>query len=203
MLYYRWEEENIMARSKEFEENVVLDKAMKLFWEQGYEKSSMTDLVEHMGIHRRSLYDTFGDKHTLFLKAMDRFRDKVNAEITGQVKRSKTATEALQFIFDFMINGEEDSPSGCLMVNSAVELAMRDTDVDSKLTESFTLSEQLFTDIILWGQQNGEFNSDCNANKLAEQLHAVGVGLRVMARTSMPKEKLHQIASLSIQLLVK
>ena len=53
-----------MARSKEFEENEVLDKAMRLFWEQGYEKTSMTDLVEHMGIHRRSLYDTFGDKHT-------------------------------------------------------------------------------------------------------------------------------------------
>ena len=203
MLYYRWEEEIRLARSKEFEENVVLDKAMKLFWEQGYEKSSMTDLVEHMGIHRRSLYDTFGDKHTLFLKAMDRFRDKVNAEIAGQVKRAKTATEALELIFDFMINGNEDSPSGCLMVNSAVELAMRDDAVDSKSTESFTLSEQLFTDIILWGQQNGEFNSACNANELAEQLHAVCVGLRVMTKTSMPKEKLKSIASFSIKSLDK
>ncbi|MDF9758323.1 AcrR family transcriptional regulator [Peribacillus simplex] len=46
-----------MARSKTFEESAVLDNAMRLFWEQGYEKTSMTDLVEHMGIHRRSLYD--------------------------------------------------------------------------------------------------------------------------------------------------
>ncbi|AIQ35976.1 TetR family transcriptional regulator [Paenibacillus sp. FSL R5-0345] len=192
-----------MARSKEFEENEVLDKAMKLFWEQGYEKTSLTDLVEHMGVHRRSLYDTFGDKHTLFLKAMDRFRDKVNAELTGEVKRSKTATEALQLIFSSIINGEEDSPSGCLMVNSAVELAMRDTDVDLKSTESFTLSEQLFKDIILWGQQDGEFSSDYKADDLAEHLHSVCVGLRVMTRTSMPKEKLHRIADLSIKLLYK
>ncbi len=192
-----------MARSKEFEENEVLDKAMKLFWEQGYEKTSLTDLVEHMGVHRRSLYDTFGDKHTLFLKAMDRFRDKVNAELTGEVKRSKTATEALQLIFSFIINGEEDSPSGCLMVNSAVELAMRDTDVDLKSTESFALSEQLFKDIILWGQQDGEFSSDYKADDLAEHLHSVCVGLRVMTRTSMPKEKLHRIADLSIKLLYK
>lgn len=192
-----------MARSKEFEENEVLDKAMKLFWEQGYEKTSLTDLVEHMGVHRRSLYDTFGDKHTLFLKAMDRFRDKVNAELTGEVKRSKTATEALQLIFSFIINGEEDSPSGCLMVNSAVELAMRDTDVDLKSTESFTLSEQLFKDIILWGQQDGEFSSDYKDDDLAEHLHSVCVGLRVMTRTSMPKEKLHRIADLSIKLLYK
>lgn len=192
-----------MARSKEFEENEVLDKAMKLFWEQGYEKTSLTDLVEHMGVHRRSLYDTFGDKHTLFLKAMDRFRDKVNAELTGEVKRSNTATEALQVIFSFIINGEEDTPSGCLMVNSAVELAMRDADVDLKSTESFTLSEQLLKDIILWGQKDAEFNSYYNADELAEHLHSVCVGLRVMTRTSVPKEKLHRIADLSIKLLYK
>lgn len=192
-----------MARSKEFEENVVLEKAMKLFWEQGYEKTSMTDLVKQMGIHRRSLYDTFGDKHTLFLKAMDRFRDKVSAELEGEVKRSKTATEALQLIFSFVICGEEDSPSGCLMVNSAVELAMRDAEVDVKTTELFTLSEQLFKDIILWGQQDGEFSSDYNADDLAEHLHAVYVGLRVMTRTSIRKEKLHRIANLSIKLLSK
>ncbi|MEH7749468.1 TetR/AcrR family transcriptional regulator [Neobacillus drentensis] len=192
-----------MARSKEFEENVVLDKAMKLFWEQGYEKTSLNDLVEHMGIHRRSLYDTFGDKHTLFLKAMDRFRDKVSAELSGEVKRSKSAAEALQFIFSFMIYGEENSPSGCLMVNSAVELAMRDADVDSKSTESFTLSEQLLKDIILWGQEEGEFTSEYNAGELAEHLHTVCVGLRVMTRTSISKEKLHRIANLSIKLLDK
>ncbi len=63
----------VMGRSKEFEERVVLQKAMELFWKQGYEKTSLSDLVEHMGIHRRSLYDTFGDKHTLFLKAIDLF----------------------------------------------------------------------------------------------------------------------------------
>jgi TetR/AcrR family transcriptional repressor of nem operon len=192
-----------MARSKEFEESVVLDKAMKLFWEQGYEKTSLTDLVEHMGIHRRSLYDTFGDKHMLFLKAMDRFRAKINTELTGVVKRSETAEEALQMIISFMIYGEEDSPSGCLMVNSAVELAMRDAEVDSKSTESFTLSEQMFKDIILWGQRNGEFTSAYNAGELAEHMHAVCVGLRVMTRTSIAKEKLHRTANLSIKLLKK
>ncbi|SFE24610.1 transcriptional regulator, TetR family [Paenibacillus algorifonticola] len=192
-----------MARYKEFEENVVLDKAMKLFWEQGYEKTSMTDLVEHMGIHRRSLYDTFGDKHTLFLKAMDRFRTKINSELAGVVKGSETAVEALQLIISYMIYGNEDSPSGCLMVNSAVELAMRDVDVDSKATESFTLAEQLFKDIILWGQENGELNLDYDASVLAEHLNVVGIGLRAMARTSIPKENLQRTANISIKLLTK
>ncbi|XEC94813.1 TetR/AcrR family transcriptional regulator [Paenibacillus tarimensis] len=192
-----------MARSKEFEESAVLDKAMRLFWEQGYEKTSMTDLVEHMGIHRRSMYDTFGDKHTLFLKAMDRYGDKVSVALAGGVKRSKTATEALQFISGFMISEEGDSPSGCLMVSSAVELAARDAEVDTKSTVAFTATEQLLKEIILWGQQNGEFITDYDAEELAEYLHNVGVGLRALARTSIAKEKLHRIADVSMKLLKK
>ncbi|MFK4302492.1 MULTISPECIES: TetR/AcrR family transcriptional regulator [unclassified Paenibacillus] len=192
-----------MSRNKEFDETKVLDKAMQLFWEQGYEKTSMSDLVEHMGIHRRSLYDTFGDKHTLFLKAMDRYESKVNASLTGGVKRSKTATEALQFIVGILISGETDSPSGCLMVNSAVELAARDADVNKKSTEAFTTEEQLLKEIIFWGQRDGEFSSDYDAGELAEYLHNVGVGLRSMARTSIPREKLHRIANISMQFLEK
>ncbi|MFD0695309.1 TetR/AcrR family transcriptional regulator [Paenibacillus sp. GCM10027628] len=192
-----------MARSKEFEESAVLDKAMRLFWQQGYEKTSMTDLVEHMGIHRRSLYDTFGDKHQLFLKVMDRFDNKISASLEGGVKRSKTAVEALQFIFELMIEGEEDSPPGCLMVNSAVELAARDADVDTKSTEAFATAEQLLKDIIAWGQRDGQFTTDYEAGELAEYLHNAWVGLRVMARTSVTKEKLHRIAQVSIKFLEK
>ncbi|WP_058304186.1 TetR/AcrR family transcriptional regulator [Gorillibacterium timonense] len=190
-----------MARSKEFEENEVLEKAMRLFWEQGYEKTSMSDLTDHMGIHRRSLYDTFGDKHSLFLKAMDRYGDKVSAALTGEIKRSKSAKQALQIIFSFMILEDEETPPGCLMVNSAVELAARDADVDSKSTRSFTLAEQLLKEIIVWGQRNGEFTLDKDAEELAEYLHNVWVGLRVMARTSISEEKLRRIANTSMEFL--
>ena len=88
------------------------------------------------GIHRRSLYDTFGDKHKLFLKAMNRYSDKVNAALPGEFKHSKTAAEALQFFLAILYMKKRTSPSGCLMVNSAVELAARDVEVDSKVTEA-------------------------------------------------------------------
>ncbi|KJD45836.1 TetR/AcrR family transcriptional regulator [Paenibacillus terrae] len=190
-----------MARSKEFEVNAVLDKAMMLFWEQGYEKTSMSDLVKHMGIHRRSLYDTFGDKHSLFLQAMDRYINKVEVTLTGEVKQSKTATEALQIIFRFMVFDEEGSPSGCLMVNSVTELAARDSDVDTKSIESFAITEQMFEQIILWGQRDGEFTSDYDAKEMAEYLHTLSVGIRVMGRASIDKEKLFRIVDVSTKLL--
>ncbi|WP_433944761.1 TetR/AcrR family transcriptional regulator [Paenibacillus sp. SN-8-1] len=194
-----------MARSKEFNESEVLDKAMMLFWEQGYEKTSMTELVDHMGIHRRSLYDTFGDKHRLFLKAMQRYEDKIGAALNSGIKRSKTATEALQFCFDFMIrlHVDEDLPSGCLTVNSAVELATRDSEVDAKSTQAFTSSEQKLKEIIFWGQQNDEFTSEYEAEDLAEYLHNVLIGIRVMSRTSVPKEKLQRLAKISMKFIAK
>jgi TetR/AcrR family transcriptional repressor of nem operon len=190
-----------MARSKEFEENEVLEKAMRLFWEQGYEKTSMNDLVEHMGIHRRSLYDTFTDKHTLFLKAMDRFRERLSTRLAAGVKQSESAKEALRFVFSFIINGEEDSPSGCMCVNSAVEMAMRDADVDAKAIKAFTDTERLFAEIVSWGQQSGEFTKKYEAMELAEYLHNAVTGIRVMARTSVPKEKLWRIAEMTTQIL--
>jgi len=192
-----------MARSKEFEENAVLEKAMKLFWEQGYEKTSMSDLTEHMGIHRRSLYDTFGDKHSLFLKAIDRYADQVGSALAQEIKRAKTATEALEIAFGYVMAREDEIPPGCLLVNSAVELATRDAEVDTRSAGSFAKAEQMLEEILLWGQRDGEFNAEVEAKDLAEYLHNVWVGLRVLARTSASKEKLHRILRVSIQLLKK
>lgn len=192
-----------MARSKEFEENEVLDKAMKLFWEQGYEKTSMSDLVEHMGIHRRSIYDTFTDKRTLFFKAMERFGNRTDAKLAAGVKQAKTAKEALHFIFDYMSSTEEGEPSGCMFVNSAVEMACRDEDVDAKAIGAFEKVEQLLVELVTWGQENGEFSTQYGAQELAEYLHNALIGIRVMARTSVPKEKLERISTMSMLLLEK
>lgn len=192
-----------MARSKEFEVNEVLDKAMKIFWEQGYEKTSMSDLVEHMGIHRRSIYDTFDDKHTLFLQAMDRYKGKISATLLAEIKASKTAVEALHNIYGLMISEAEDTPSGCLIVNSAVELGTRDSDVDTRSLESFNDTERMFEQIIEWGQRDGEFSSDHDAKEMAEYLHNISVGIRAMARTSTDKVKLNRIINASIKLLEK
>jgi len=195
-----------MARSKEYDENEVLHKAMVLFWEQGYEKTSMTDLVERMGIHRRSLYDTFIDKHTLFLKALDRYDEVVDKTLTGGIKQCENATQAMQFVFKYMIDSNDNMPMGCLFVNTAVELALRDADVDKKATLHFAKEEQLLMEIIQWGQQNEEFTSEQNAMDLAEYVNNTLLGLRVMARTSINKsnkDKLYRLAATTMNFLAK
>lgn len=161
----------------------------------------MTDLVNHMGIHRKSLYDTFGDKHTLYLKTVDLYDHQMSSALATGVEHSQTATEALQFIFSSLIHSEEHPASGCFIVNSTVELAARDDDMNNRSIEMFANTEKLIKDIIVWGQQEDEFTTEYNAEVLAEYLHNVGVGLRVMAKTSITKEKLLRIATLSMDLI--
>ncbi|MFC4809831.1 TetR/AcrR family transcriptional regulator [Paenibacillus sp. GCM10023250] len=189
-----------MARSKEFDEQDVLQKAMRLFWEQGYEKTSLQDLVTHMGIHRRSLYDTFGDKHSLFVKAVEQYR-KTTAAVKAEAKRGRTAKEAIRYMIDYLIEAGDDRPLGCLVVNSATELALRDPEVYEIANQSFKSEAQYLTDLIRTGQQAGEIPGDKDASLLAESLQTTIIGLRVLARTTTDKKKLHRIADAAIALL--
>jgi TetR/AcrR family transcriptional regulator, transcriptional repressor for nem operon len=203
MLLCYYQGGKVMGRSREFDENVVLQKAMELFWEQGYEKTSLSDLVEHMGIHRRSLYDTFGDKHTLFLKTIDCYEELIKDKIQAGILHAETAKQAIQFIFDFMIEGYEDRPWGCLIVNSATEMALRDKEVEEKTEEAFMQTEHFLADLVRKGQQAGEFSCEYDADALAEVLQNTLLGIRVLLRTSASKEKMHRIADFFINMLNK
>lgn len=192
-----------MGRSREFDENVVLQKAMELFWKQGYEKTSLNDLVEHMGIHSRSLYDTFGDKHTLFLKAMDFYEELIKNKMHAGILHAETAKQAIQFVFDFIIEGYEDKQWGCLTVNSATEMALMDKEIKERVERTFMQTEQLFADLVRKGQQTGEISSNYDSKVLSEIFQNTLLGIRVQLRISTSKEKLHGIADFFMDLLNK
>ena len=93
-----------MARTKEFDEDAVLLKAMRLFWKQGYEKTSMKDLVANMGVHKGSLYDTFGDKRSLYLKTLDRYCEMMGGKrADARLKDGRSAKEAIGRLFEAAI----------------------------------------------------------------------------------------------------
>lgn len=190
-----------MGRSKEFEENIVLQRAMELFWQQGYEKTSMSDLVEHMGIHRKSLYDTFGDKHALYLKVIDLYGEYSTSKLKAETFKAKTAYQAIQSIFDYMIEGNKDKQWGCLFVNAATEMGTWDKEVVEKTEDAFSQTEEFIAGIVREGQKSGEFSINYDADILGEVLHNTLLGLRVLVRTSSSKEKMHRIADFFLNLL--
>jgi TetR/AcrR family transcriptional repressor of nem operon len=184
-----------MGRCKEFDENVVLQRAMELFWEQGYEKTSMNDLVETMGIHKKSLYDTFGDKHALYLKTIARYGSYSAEKLKSEAMRAATANQALQNIFDFIIDGNEDRHWGCFFVNAATEMASRDEEVKKMTEGAFAQTERFLAGIIDRGQKSGEFSCKYSAQDAAEFLQNTLLGIRVLVRASASKEKMHNIAT--------
>lgn len=190
-----------MARSKEYDENEVLRKAMELFWHQGYEKTSMQDLVEHMGIHRRSMYDTFGDKHSLFMKALDRFVEMMGSKIDAQVKQQQSAKQAIRRLFELAIHHNDQQPVGCLLVNTAVELAIHDQEAAEMVTKIFSKTESLLRELLLRGQKSGEIPVHHDAEKLSQFLNNSLVGLRVMVKTTDNKEKLAAIIDMTMGVL--
>ncbi|MDD3413492.1 MAG: TetR/AcrR family transcriptional regulator [Lachnospiraceae bacterium] len=192
-----------MGRSKEFEENTVLQKAMELFWQQGYEKTSMSDLVEHMGIHRKSIYDTFGDKHSLYLKVIERYGEFSTAKFKAETLRAKTSYQALQYIFDYIIEESEDKHYGCLFVNAATEFGPWDQEVLKKTEDAFNQAENFITEIIKQGQEKGELSIKYDSVLLGEILHNALLGLRVLVKTSANKEKMHSIANFFLDLITE
>src|SRR5436189_3978301 len=116
-----------MARQKEFNRDEVLHKAMEVFWTRGYERASIQDLVEHMGINRQSIYDTFGDKHTLFLQALDRYREIESRKVFAQLDRPGSVKKNLRLLFEGAVEKalSEEGRRGCFVGNSISELAGR------------------------------------------------------------------------------
>lgn len=189
-----------MSRNREFEVNDVLNKAMGLFWFQGYEKTSMSNLVETMGVHRKSIYNTFGDKHSLYLKAMERYVQAMGAETRSLIKNTASVKQAIRQLFEFTAMAEA-GPRGCLMVNSAVELAQHDSEVAVKVNESFASGEKLLLELVTLGQNTGEIADHHNAESLASYLNNAWIGMRVLVKTSDDKEKLKGIIDTTLAIL--
>src|ERR1700761_1056657 len=114
-----------MARTKDFDEDEVLDKAMYLFWNQGYNGTSMQDLVDGLGISRSSLYDTFGDKHSLFIKTLENYKKNASAKLEAIIANAPSAKEAVKQLLEYTTREllSDQQHKGCFMVNAAVEVA--------------------------------------------------------------------------------
>lgn len=190
-----------MARSKEFDIDDVLLKAMNIFWQQGYEKTSMQDLVAGMGIHKRSMYDTFGDKHTLYIKALERFASIQSSRLEGRVEGVTSAAAAIRLLFEATVHRSEAEPKGCMLVNTAVELSNYDPEAAATAHEAFMNTEALIERLVRQGQESGEISSRHTPGALAAALHNALVGLRVMVKTVRDKDKLEQIVNTTLAML--
>ncbi|QGK72649.1 TetR/AcrR family transcriptional regulator [Flavobacterium sp. SLB02] len=174
-----------MARTKEFNEDQALDKAIEIFWHKGYNGTSAQDLVTHLGLSRSSLYDTFGDKQKLFAQSLQRYQKNAQNQIVELFDQSENIKETLHDIFkQAVIESLEDRiTKGCFMVNSSVELAMHDEEIAKIVKNNSQIMEEVFTTAIQKGQDSGHISKANSAKVLARFTFNNYSGIRVLART--------------------
>lgn len=189
-----------MARTKEFDEEVVLDKALHLFRARGYQQTSFADLTDHLGVSRQSLYDTYGDKHALYEAALKRYLarglDYVRRVFGSEQSLEKTLTE----FFDGIIEGQCAGGSyGCLLVNSMVELAPHDPTTRAYFAGHCHAVESIFIQRLIRAQRDGELAKDQDPVALAKYLNHVLMGLSVGVRSAASPADLRRTVALSLR----
>jgi TetR/AcrR family transcriptional repressor of nem operon len=194
-----------MARTKVFDEHLVLDKAMRLFWEKGYNATSAQDLVDILGISRSSLYDTYGDKHSLFVKALKRYREERIDPVLQEVVTTEDVEGYFKSFFGFIkseaINGT--NPVGCFMVNSAVEMAPVDPEVAAIANGIMNDMENALCKAIEKGQKKGIFTKQYNARSLANFVFNSVNGLKVTAKFDVDQKMFDDVIRITLSALKK
>lgn len=192
-----------MARKREFDETQVLEIAMNLFWVQGYERTSMEDLVSHMGVHRKSIYDTFGNKHDLYLKALAHYKELISEALQQVISQKETTIEKIEALFVYALAHNKDQVKGCLIVNSAVELSLHDEMVAQMVRTNFDETEKFILQLIKEGQVTGEFSTTIDPLRTAKYIHNALIGVRVQLKTMDNREDLQPIIDMTLQVLRK
>jgi TetR/AcrR family transcriptional repressor of nem operon len=192
-----------MARSKEFEEAAILDKAVHLFWCKGYNGTSMQEVVDCLGISRSSLYDTFGDKRQLYLAALGRYRCQMAGALLQAVQQATEVVPTLRKVFEMAVQESLADPlgKGCFMVNSTVELAPHDPEVARIVKANLEDIEEAFYQLIRKGQQQGEITPKHDARALARFLFNAMSGLRVAAKAGAGRGVYEDVVNLSLSVL--
>ncbi|TMR08348.1 TetR/AcrR family transcriptional regulator [Nonomuraea turkmeniaca] len=179
-----------MARSKEFDPESALEKALELFWERGYEATSMADLVAHLGIARASIYGTFGGKRELYLKALELYLAR--HDVVAPLSQPGPALPALRAFLDSYVAEclADEARRGCMVVNTAIEFASRDPDVSRKVAASWTELETVMAATLVRARAQGEIPADKDPHALARFLLVLLQGLRVLGRADPDPRRL-------------
>jgi TetR/AcrR family transcriptional repressor of nem operon len=193
-----------VARTKEFDPDAALQSALELFWRRGYEATSMTDLVEHLGIGRASIYATFGSKHELYLKAMARYietRDPLLLDKLSQPGPALPAVRAVVRRFAAEATSPESRLNGCFITNTAAELAPHDPAAARLVEISWEHVETLLHSALVRAQAQGELPEGRDPHALARMLLVLLQGARIVGKASNDPARVRDAAEQALALL--
>ena len=191
-----------IGRPREFDREEALEKAMELFWTRGYDATGLRDLLDHMGIGRQSLYDTFGDKHSLFIEAVKHYNRRVTQRLVDQLSGNGSplgrVRNAVTSIGKWVTDGQ---CRGCLLTNTLVESAPHDQEIADAAKSILTRLETAFRQALEQAVEEGELPPDANVRALARYLTSTTQGLVVMGKASASRAVVKDIVNVALSVL--
>jgi len=191
-----------MGRTKQFNPQAVLEDAMHLFWERGFHSTSMQNLVDHLGVNRQSLYDTFGGKQELFEAALERYRELQALPMRRALEADGPLGDVLRHWFrDMIAEMLKKNGKGCLLVNTATELAEQDDVIFGVCSANARQLEATFSGLLVRAQQAGDIPADRAVIPLARFLVSTINGLAVTAKATRDPEVLNDVVEVALSAL--
>lgn len=191
-----------MARPRQFDEAALLEAAVQCFWDRGYEATSVQDLVRAGGVTAASLYNAFGDKRAIFRAALEHY---VGTRLGERMRRCDALPpeQAIRGFFEEIVQASlhDSALKGCMLVNSALELAPHDAEVRALVAGVLGRLERFFLRHVKAGQAAGSFTRALPAKVLAGHLVGVLMGLRVLARVRPRRAVLDNVVAPALALL--
>jgi len=192
-----------MARQKEFDRDETLQKAMEVFWSRGYEAASIGDLIKHMGINRQSLYDTFGDKHTLYLLALDRYREVESRRTFELLEQPGSVKKSLRQLFEGTVEKAlcDEQRRGCFMGNATSELAGRCKETAARTRSNMASMQETLYRALLRGKKEGELKGVRDPRAVARFLYSSLQGLVLVAKATQDRKTLDDVVKVTLSVL--
>lgn len=191
-----------IGRSKEFDKVDVLHKAMLVFWEKGYDATSIPDLLTAMGLSRSSLYETFTDKETLYLEALRHYKNIRNYK-RNLLANASSAKDGIRQYFDHQIASafDEDLPKGCLITNATIGMNTPDEQLRKLIQEGFEELEQAFYELLRKGQQTGEISSEKDIKALSLLLLNLNHSINVVSKVKNNRKVMDDMMNAVIEMI--
>ncbi|MBP1311870.1 TetR/AcrR family transcriptional repressor of nem operon [Paenibacillus sp. 1182] len=192
-----------MGRIREFDEEKVLDAAMQIFWEKGYEATSLSDLTSRMEIQRPSIYSTFGGKKELFEAALRKYMMSRASLIRTKLQSIPSVKEAFRTFFEDVVEEEyaENPRKGCFCINTMVELAPHDEKFEVLTREHQMYLSVIFQETIERGIQSGELEVRLDAKAVSQALVVSLIGMTVMIKSRPERSFINNTIEVTLTLL--
>jgi len=191
-----------MARPPEFDRTKALEAAMKQFWARGYLATSLSDLLEAMGLARSSFYASFGTKRKLFMECLVLFGQRTLAIIDEDAKHLAPSALPRAFFEATLLNvSQRKAKQGCMMVNTVLELADVDPELNQLAAEKLGAIENAFARAFERAQEQGELATTLSPKELAKLVMTINLGLRVQSRQKQSRATLEAIIDNSLSML--